>query len=368
MSDRLNITHSILPSVSQIKVEDWNRLFGDLPESHGFFQTLEASRLEGFNFYYVLVHAGSRLELIAPLFSSDLDLSIGIGRRTQKVLRAVRKILPRLLVVRTLFCGSPFGENGVVAIDPDSPNQAVLIEELVRAMEHVRREQRLEFLVFKDFPESASPTLAPLMRLGFLRGDSFPNVVLALPYRTMDEYLASLSYGTRKDLRRKVRKTLSGGSIQVRVVNDVGPMIEPIYQLYLNTYNASTVRFEKLSREYFLTLSQLSQNEAKFFLFYINGQLVCFNLCLRHGGQLIDKFIGMDYTYSRRLNLYFFSWFHNVEWCIQHGIRSYQVGQTDYQAKLRLGGKLVPLSFYARHHNRFLNFLLRMGARFFRPT
>ena len=366
--DRSTITLSVLPTVNQIRVEDWNRLFGDLPESYGFFQTLEASRLEGFSFSYVLIHAGSRLELIAPLFSSDLDLSIGIGPKAQKFLRIARAVLPRLLVVRTLFCGSPFGENGVIAICTDSPNQTVLIEELVRAMERVRREQQLTLLVFKDFPEGASAALAPLIRLGFLRGDSFPNVVLALPYRTMDEYLERLSYGTRKDLRRKVRKTLSGESIQVRIVDNVAPMIEPIFQLYLNTYYAGTVRFEKLTREYFLTIGRLDQNEAKFFLFYVNDRLVCFNLCLRHGDQLIDKFIGMDYRFSRRLNLYFYSWYYIVEWCIEHGIRHYQVGQTDYEAKLRLGGELVPLFFYARHHNRFLNFLLRISARLFQPA
>lgn len=365
---QVSITYSVLSSVSEIRVEDWHRLFGDLPEGYGFFQTLEASRLEGFNFYYVLVQADSRLELIAPLFSSDLDLGIGLGPRAQQVLRVLRKVLPRLLVVRTLFCGSPFGENGVIAISPDRTRQTALIEELVRAMEQVRREKRLKFLVFKDFTENASRVLLPLTRLGFLRGDSFPNVVLALPYRTMDEYLESLSYGTRKDLRRKVRKTLSGASLQVRIVDDVAPMIEPVYQLYLNTYNAGTVRFEKLTREYFLTIGRLEQHAAKFFLFYINDRLIGFNLCLRHGNQLIDKFIGMDYSSSRRLNLYFYSWYYIVEWCIQHGIRHYQVGQTDYEAKLRLGGKLLPLSFFARHPNRVLARLLRLGARFFRPA
>lgn len=353
--------------MEQIKREEWERLFGDVAEGYDFFRTLEASGLEGFGFCYVTVYFEDRLELIAPLFWSDFDLGIGVEGVVQKVLHTVRRLFPRFLIERTLFCGSPFGENGVIGVAETSRDKSALLAELVRAMERVCQEKALTCMMFKDFSENSLGLLEPLSQQGFLKGDSFPNVVLPLPFVTMDDYLASLGSNTRKDLRRKVRKTLSDWAIEVRVADHVADLIEPVYELYLNTYNAGTMRFEKLTREYFLEVSRKMQGQAKFFLFYVDGRLVCFNLCFRHRDLLIDKFIGMDYTIARRINLYFYTWYHNVQWCIQNGVHLYQVGQTDYEAKVYLGGRLVPLYFYAKHTNPLLNFLLRLAARFLVP-
>lgn len=34
-----------------------------------------------------------------------------------------------------------------------------------------------------------------------------------------------------------------------------------------------------------------------------------YNICLEHGGMLIDKYIGLRYPQARELDLYFVSWF-----------------------------------------------------------
>jgi predicted N-acyltransferase len=362
-----SVSHAVYPSVDQIDPADWSRLFGDVAEGRDFFRTLESSRLEGFGFCYVVVRRGDRAALIAPLFWSDFDLGLAVEGIAQRILRGVRRIFPRLLVARTLFCGSPFGETGTIGVEAADPDRPGLVAELVRAMEEICRERGLGFMLFKDFPAEAAGLLESLAARGFFQGDSFPNVVLPLPYAVMSEYLASLSHNARKDLRRKIKHTLASGPIEVRVVDQVADLIEPVYALYLATYQAGTVRFEKLTREYFLEVGRRMRGEARFFLFYRQGRLVCFNLCFQHGDQLIDKFIGLDYAVARELNLYFYTWHHNVEWCITHGIRHYQVGQTDHAAKVRLGGKLVPLYFHARHTNPWLNVPLKLAARFLAP-
>jgi predicted N-acyltransferase len=348
------LSHAILPSVEQIDRAEWDRLFGSLPEGYDSFRVLEASRLEEFGFCYAVIRTGGRTELIAPLFWSDFDLGLAVEGASRRMLRHARRLFPRLLIARTLFCGSPFGETGSIGVQPGRPDQPALIAELVRAMEGVCREKGLAFMLFKDFSAGAAELLEPLRRHGFFRGDSFPNVVVPLPYRAMPEYLASLSANARKDLRRKVKQALAAGAMEVRVAEAVGDLIEPVYALYLATYLAGTVRFEKLTREYFLEVGRIQRDQARFFLFYLEGRLVCFNLW-------------MDYAVARQLNLYFYRWHHNVEWCLAHGVRRYQVGQTDHAAKVRLGGKLVPLYFHARHSNPCLNFPLRMAARFLAP-
>ena len=94
----------------------------------------------------------------------------------------------------------------------------------------------------------------------------------------------------------------------------------------------------------------------------MNGELSAFNLCFVYNDLLIDKFIGFDYDIARQYSLYFVSWCFNIEWCLKNSIRYYQVGQTDYESKLKLGGTLIPLYAYFKHKNLFFNLIIKLLA------
>lgn len=363
----MKIRAEIHSSITSIARAEWDRFFGHEAEGYDFYVTLERSRLPGFEFAYVSVFVDGEVELLAPLFWADLDLAIGWEGLPARLLAAWRRIDRRCLIVRTLFVGSPFGEHATIGVAAGATEPGRLLEELVAAARGLCRKHGLSFLLFKDLRAADAAALRqPLERLGFTQGESFPNVYVPLPYASMDEYLAALSYGTRKDLRRKLRAGRAA-AISVEVVEDVTDRIDAVYALYLNTYHAGTVRFEKLTREYFLEVGRHERGKVKFFLYHAGGRLVCFNLCFLHDGVLVDKFIGLDYDVARALNLYFYTWHSNIEWCIRHGVRAYQVGQTDYEAKLRLGGRAVPLLFFARHRNPIVNLLLRAAAPLLAP-
>lgn len=363
----LKIEIQIYRSIAAFTRDEWNRFFAGEAEGYDFYVTLERSRLSGFTLAYARVTVAEQVQLIAPLFWGDLDLAIGWEGWPARLLATWRRLHPRALVLRTLFVGSPFGEHATIGVTAGPAQPTEMWRELAAALHSLCREHGLSFVLFKDLREhDASALREPLGRLGFTLGESFPNVVLPLPYQGMEDYLASLSYSARKDLRRKLRAGRTAG-IELEVVDSVDDLIEEIYALYLNTYHAGTVRFEQLTREYFLAAGQQRDARAKFFLYRLGGRLVCFNLCFLHDGVLVDKFIGLDYSVARELNLYFYTWHSNVEWCLHSGVRAYQVGQTDYEAKLRLGGQRVPLYFFARHENLLVNALLRAAAPLFAP-
>lgn len=46
-----NITYRIIDSVTKIKKDDWDLIFGDIPEGYQFYKTLEESGLKDFIFY-----------------------------------------------------------------------------------------------------------------------------------------------------------------------------------------------------------------------------------------------------------------------------------------------------------------------------
>jgi predicted N-acyltransferase len=104
------------------------------------------------------------------------------------------------------------------------------------------------------------------------------------------------------------------------------------------------------------------QEEARVFLYYHRDQLVAFNYCLLTRGFLVDKYIGFDYTVSRDLNLYFVSWFHNLEYCLQHSLTVFVAGWSDPEIKARLGAKFT----FTHHAVYFKNPLLRWLLRRFK--
>jgi predicted N-acyltransferase len=191
---------------------------------------------------------------------------------------------------------------------------------------------------------------------------------MELNFNSLEEYYKSLSSSTRKDLRRKIRKAYSEGLIQIKVVDNVEDIIDDVYKLYLNTYRAGKVKFEFLTKEFFINVSKNLKPHTRYFLYYIQDRLAAFNLCFVYDDLLIDKFIGFDYEIAQPYSLYFVSWCFNIEWCLKNSIRFYQVGQTDYGPKTKLGGRLIPLYAYFKHHNSFLNFFMRLLAKWLVPS
>lgn len=353
------ITCKILDSISLIPRKDWDDIFGDIPEGYMFFKTLEESKLSEFSFYYLVLYQDRSPLLIAPLFTGDFPLDIVIEGPLNKVIQCLRKVFPRFLIMKTLFCGSPFGERGIMGIKKDAPDEKALLRTVTTALEEFGRENKIPLTMFKDFPESDIRLLRELTKAGFFQLESFPSVIIEIGVNSIEEYFQSLSYATRKNLRRKIKKAHAQGEVKIEIRDSVEDILEEVYGLYLNTYSAGRIRFEKLTREFFLRTACNLAPQAKFVLYYAEGRLAAFNLCFQYRDLLIDKFIGFDYETARKYNLYFLSWCFNVEHCIKESIRYYQTGQTDYEPKIKLGGKLIPLFVYLKHRNLLLTFVFR---------
>jgi uncharacterized protein len=351
-------------TISSIKKEDWDLFFAGCPEGYWFYETLEQSHFAEFAFHYLLAYRQERLCAIIPFFTADFQGDTVLEPGMRKLVRAVRAVVPRFLVFKTLFCGSPFGEQGLLGIAPDVDDRAALLHAITLELQAFCKRQGLSLIIFKDYCEQDTAALDGLTGQGYFKTDSFPCAIIDLPYTTFEDYLASIRNGARKDLRRKLKKARGAGGLTTRVVERVDDIIDDIYRLYLNTYNAGATKFEKLTKDFFLTCSEKAAPGCRYFLYYINGKLAAFNLCFVHGDLLIDKFIGFDYEIARPYSLYFVSWCENVQWCLDNGIRLYQVGQTDYEPKTRLGGRLVPLYAYVRHTNTLLNPWLQVLAKF----
>lgn len=360
-------TYKILDSVVKIKRGEWDAIFADIPEGYGFYKTLEESKLKEFSFYYIIIYKEGLPFLIAPIFTAEFDATIACEGFIEKSIYFIRKIIPGFLIFSSLFCGSPFGEHGILGIRAGVQEVDSLLDTLVDILDEFSKEKNIRFIIFKDFLVKESLFLRRLLNNGFFKVNSFPNCVTELNFSSFEEYLISLSHSARKSLRRKLKEAYSKADIQVKIQGDISDIINDIYGLYENTYRAGATKFERLTKEFFINISRNLSGQAKYFLYYVNGRLAAFNLCFVHKDLFIDKFIGFDYDISNKYNLYFISWCYNVNWCLEKSIHLYQTGQTDYRAKVRLGGRLIPLYAYFKHRNPGVNFILKLLSAILKP-
>ena len=361
------VKYKIVDSISKINRDDWDSVFGSIPEGYEFYHTLEKSDLKGFSFYYLTLYRNGMVLSIVPLFVADFYLDIVSDGLIKKVIHSIRHLIPRFFILKTLFCGSPFGENGVLGIPKDVEETRLLIDEIVQVMQRFSKENKIPLTIFKDFLKENTPLLDSLKQKGFLKVNSFPSVRMELNFNSLEEYFGSLSTSTRKDLRRKIKKAYSKDKIKIKVVDDVEDIIDDVYTLYLNTYHAGEVKFEFLTKEFFINVSKYLKPHTKYFLYYVEDRLAAFNLCFVYDHLLIDKFIGFDYEIAHPYSLYFVSWCFNIEWCLKNSIRFYQVGQTDYLPKIKLGGSLIPLYAYVKHNNFLFNVVIKYLTIFLKP-
>ena len=196
------LTTKVFRRIQEIPAEDWNGVFKDRLRGYRFFKTLDESGLTQFSLYYIMVYEGEIPVGAASCFLMDYSFDTTIQGPLKIFSTAVKKFSPRIFNLKALMCGSPAlpGHLGITG-DSDKVARAV-----TRCMERIAETERAAILAFKEFTPAYDEALACLQEEGFCRFRSIPNTVKDIHFKSFDEYLMSLSYATRYDLKRKFKK------------------------------------------------------------------------------------------------------------------------------------------------------------------
>lgn len=352
-------------SEAEIPAALWDACFSPPLEGRWWYQALEASGLEDqFTFAYAVIQEGERPIGIAPVFVMKVPLGLAVPEWLRPILAIPARTLPFLADPRTLFVGSPCAEEGTVGLLPEVDRRAALLA-LQDALEAEARRRDAAMIIWKDFPSDDEADLAWLAgqrRLFRLTG--FPGTMIDIPRPTKDAYYASLKSSHRTSLKRKLRRSAERVDITVEVIqNPDDKALAEIFALFWQTYEKAPTKFERLTRAFFEAIA--AKPVAHFVLLRErqSGDLIAFKLCFALGDRVIHKFIGIDYRRPRDWMLYFRLWDATLDWCLARGATSIQTGQTGYAAKLETGHRLVPLTNYCQHRNRFMHGLFGLIAK-----
>jgi predicted N-acyltransferase len=344
----------------------WKRALQNKSKDHRYYEIVEETLQCGFEHQYLILEDSSgKVRAVQPVFFVRQNLVEGVPGRIRLVIDRIRKVVPRFLTMRVLMvgCGAGTGDLGC-----DENERAWVAHALQSALRVYAKENKASLVVFKDFPAKYRLALETLCSNGYARIPSMPMTRLSLSYANWDEYFATLSKATRKDLRRKFRKAERAAKLEIEVVNDIGRYIDEIYPLYLAVHERSPLKFETLTKDYFRAIAQRSPEQVRFFIWRHNGKIVAFSFCLISEDAIYDECIGLDYSVALDLHLYFYTLRDIISWALEQGLNYYYSNPLNYEPKLHLDCELMPLDLYVMHTNPLLNPVFRRMLKYLGPT
>jgi len=345
----------------------WQRALRNKCKNRRYYEIVEDTLECGFEHHYLLLENRSgNIIAVQPVFFVRQNLIEGVPGKIRSIVDRIRKVFPRFLTMRVLMVGCGAGTGDLGACDEkDEPWVANALQATLRAY---AKRNKASLVVFKDFPANYRLALEKLVSNTYARIPSMPMTRLPLPYANWDEYFATLSKATRKDLRRKFRKTERAPKIEMEVVNDVAPLVDEVYPLYLAVHQRAPLKFETLTKDYFRAVAQRMPDRARFFIWRQSDKIVAFSFCLVCGNTIYDECIGLDYSVALDLHLYFYTLRDIISWALEQGLKYYYSNPLNYEPKLHLDCELVPLDLYVMHTNPLLNPLFRRVIKHLGPT
>jgi predicted N-acyltransferase/multidrug transporter EmrE-like cation transporter len=364
-------SHGVVRVVQRAHVEGvgvWPVSFSDHRQDHRYYRIVEDTILQGFTYRYLVVEdEEGKVHGVQPCFLLDQDVLEGAGKVLQRLAGWVRKVFPRFLFMRTLMVGCAAGEGHLDGVACEKTE--LLARNLHGTLRDYAREAKASLIVMKEFPSAYREAMSCMASDGYARIPSFPMTRLTIDFPNFETYLNTrLSKNARKNLRKNLREAEAGGKIELQVLNDVTPIVDEVYPLYLQVFDRAKLKFEKLTKEYLCRLGQEMPDKARFFVWRKDGRAVAFAVTMVNGDALYDLYLGMEYPLALELHLYYYTFRDVLNWMIGQGLKRYCSTPLGYDPKLRLGCDLVPLDLYVRHRSPFINFFMKRILPYLEPT
>jgi predicted N-acyltransferase len=338
-----------------------------------FLRAVERSMGREAKFWNVVIQdATGRSAAAAVVSIYTVDGSLLAQEPWSRIIRALRRVVPRLLQVKVLFCGCPVstGQSHLRFLPGVDP--APILQRLDQWMQELAWTHGVWLLVFKEFDEQEVSQTEALIPLGYVRADSLPMNEFPTNFHDFDHVCRSYRSRYRNALKHSRRKFDQSG---LRVVHLRGsPHLDRLYTddvhgLYLSVLHRAEVKLECLPAAFFRELACQFPEEFAFTLIYQEDRIVAFTCGLFYHGSYSNLFCGYDHRINRDVDLYHNLMTFDLDFALRQGVRLIHVGQTADEFKARLGCYTRSRCFYIRTRRALGRPVLRaMGPVLFPPA
>ena len=347
--------YRIYDSVTDVSPEAWKRLTGSEPDlgmDPRLIRVLEETLADQCRMWVMMVTdpVGAAVAC-ACLCLFIVDATITAPPAVRRIAEFIRSFWAGFLKFGVLFCSLPVpaGENHI-RMTPEADREAVLTA-VHKGMIRLARKHHARMMMFKEFEVARHSELAPLERLGYLRGDVPPPYDLPAHFRSFDEYLSALKARYRNQIMRSVKKFARAGFRAVHVYDSAE--IERLYtdrmhELYVAVWSRAKDRLEKLPAEFFRQTARAFPGRTSLTIIYRGENVAGFTFGLSSGRVYHNIRSGIDYSLNDEGDLYFNLFYNDLDQAFRRGHEEIHLGQDSDNFKTRLGSRPRALTFYLR--------------------
>ncbi len=355
-----------MPGLEQLSALDratWNARSTHPYADAGFIETCASNTAAGMQSGVFTYREGVAIRAGVQAFTYDYRFDMALGPWLRSIGDVLMHVAPRFIRVPILCMGSAQADRCCIVYDEalDEAGRRRAFKGLVIRMMEAAPTQPADLLLFKDVDEATAALVHDdLTANGYSRLPSLPVAVIDLPYRTFDEYLASIDPKMRSDLRRKERQS---SSVDISIEEDIEAIAPTLDRLIAETRarrNADFGDIDEVPAGCTEMLMERMGPTARCVVTRVGGEIVGCNIFLVRDRRAWAYRIGLSAEHVREHNLYFVNWIWMVRHCIEQGYTTLEVGQTFYDLKVHLGCRLEPRWIYIRHRTAGWNRVVKM--------
>jgi hypothetical protein len=286
------------------------------------------------------------------------------GPKARAVALRIRRAFPGYMRFGVMFCGLPLPSGASHVRWVEGTNLTELTESLDVLLRELARQNRARLVVIKELDSQQSDSLSGLKNLRYLQGEIPLTYDFRHKFKSLDEYLAALQSGYRKQITRSQKRFVkAGASIEVVTGAAIAARFtDEVYALYLATRDKAEFRMETFPAEFFRETGRRFGDDASLTLLSLDNRVVGWTFGIYVGDEYHNLYIGIDYARNTQADVYFNLYYHDLDRVFRRGCTCMHMGQTSDEFKVRLGAAPRNLTFYVRAVNGVVHAGLRRAA------
>ncbi|MDE2431167.1 MAG: GNAT family N-acetyltransferase [Burkholderiales bacterium] len=330
--------------------------------SHAFWSLIEASKLNDFEYRYVVFYDEDDVAIgSATFYAVTTDIAIFAPRPLRSLLNTARRWIPNLLKLRMLECGTPIILNSPPWICATPSRAEEMRQCLIKLMERLASEEGCWLIIARDFEPGSELEQKEMATAGFHLIDGLPNTYLELPWHKVEDYQAAMKSYYRSKLQKYLKRNRAAG-ISHEVVDEFSELAPKLATQWLVVHEqAQEFQREILNTEFYRQLSLRQGISVKAVLYFRNNELV------GHALLMLDGDLGRWLYFGREIaandGLYLYVAYSVVQTAIECGVKRLELGLTTYPIKQDLGAHLTPIRFAIKASSKMLNPFVGWGYR-----
>lgn len=359
----INLNIQFETSINKIDEELWNKLLGN----EGTFDWNGCKFIEdsftgnpepenNWKLHYLIIKDADNIPILATFFTELISKDDMISpSAVSEQIEEIRKQDPYYLTSKVIMMGSLLSEGNHLFLRRTHTGWKAALLEMIRIMNEVKEKNNASAVYLRDIDTIDTEIRDFLITEGFIKAEmQDTHVIENLNWNTDDEFLNTISYRSRKHVRKFILKNESEFKVSFAEKSDY-TYLEECYKLYLNVKRQSyVINTFDLPIKLFKNAFDDPNWEVLLLKIKSSDDLGCFVFSYKSkNNNYCPVVIGLNYDYNAKYFCYRQALFQLLKRARQLKANIVYLGMDASIEKQKMGAIVIPKSIYIQANNNY---------------